>query len=57
MGEVLMSSMGKNRYKIETVGTAVALASTAPCDSYHYLMQKDEFEAFKTLSVNIGQGQ
>lgn len=53
-----MSSMGKNRFKIETVGIAVALDSTAPAVVTLYLIfLKDEFEALKTPSVYIGKGQ
>lgn len=52
-----MSSMGKNRFKIETVGTAVALNSTAPAVVTLYLTKKNEFEALKTPSVYIGKGQ
>jgi len=53
-----MSSMGKNRFKIETVGTAVALNSTAPAVvTLNYLMKKDEFDASKTSSICIGKGE
>lgn len=58
MGEVLMSSMGKNRFKIETVGTAVALNSTAPAVvTQLYLMKNEAFEELETPSVYIDKGQ
>lgn len=52
-----MSSMGKNKFKIETVGTAVALNSTAPAVVILYFMKKDEFEALKTPSLCVWKGK
>lgn len=51
-----MSSVGENRFKIETVGTAVALNSTAPAVVTLYLMKKNEFEALRLPVYVLGRG-